>query len=94
MKKLEYTATHEQAAELEGLAYWIAEQACALERYPDDTDTLEQADITIRFAFDQLDKMRVPFLVQNTVIGWAREWRNWKREDIKSAMARKNIVFQ
>lgn len=35
---LHFDATRRQSKELDGLAYWIAERSCTLERHPDDAD--------------------------------------------------------
>ena len=48
--------TREQRQKLHSLAYWIAESAYTRERYPEDTDTLNRAEKTIKALFDELDR--------------------------------------
>lgn len=91
---LHFDATRRQSQELEGLAYWIAERSYTLERCPDDADDLRRADNTIRLHFDLLDRLGVPFWVQNSVMAWASDWRNTRRQSIRPAMAARNIVMQ
>lgn len=74
---LSFTATREQSKELRGLAYWIADIKHMRERYGEDEPELEVCDKTIRFIFDQLDKLGVPFWVQNSVVTYAEDWRRY-----------------
>lgn len=90
---LEFHATRDQCAELEGLAHWHAELCYCYERFPDDGGAIQQARRTISLLFDVLDAHGVPFWVQNNVLTWSEEWRNLKREDIGTAMRRKNIFL-
>lgn len=91
---LQFTATRRQSKELDGLAYWIAERSYTLERCPDDADDLRRADATIRLHFEVLDRLAVPFWVQNSVMAWAGDWRNTRRQSIRPAMAARNIIMQ
>lgn len=93
MRKLEFRATQEQRGELEGLAYWHANLYYCYERYPDDVHAIEATKKSISLAFDRLDRLRVPFWVQNAVLAWSEEWRNTKREYLSSAMEKKNIFL-
>lgn len=72
--------TREQRQKLHSLAYWIAEAAYTRERHPEDTDTLNRAEKTIKALFDELDKLQVPFTIQNQVIEFSRNWRRYKTE--------------
>ena len=74
--------TREQRQKLQSLAYWIAESAYTRERYPEDTDTLNRAEKTIKALFDELDKLQVPFTIQNQVIEFSRNWRRYKTEQL------------
>ena len=89
---LHYTATAQQARQLEGLAYWIADLSYTRERTPDDLDEIRRADRTIRYDLDQLDRLGVPFWVQNAAIGWATDWRNTRRQSFRAAMAARLIT--
>ena len=86
-----FTATIDQRRALEGLAYWAAEQAYTRERFPADVDMLRRADETICMSFDVLDRLQVPYWVQNTVLCWAQNWRNTKTDYLWRAMATHNI---
>lgn len=86
-----YTLTEKQYAELEGLAHWISNKYYARERYPEDKHEQERCHKTILLIFDVLDKMSVPFWVQNTTICWAEEWRNVYKESLWQALERRNI---
>ena len=59
-----------------------------------DADDLRRSDDTIRLHFELLDRLGVPFWVQNSAIAWASDWRNTRRQSIRSAMAARNIIMQ
>lgn len=88
-----FICNKKQAKQLDGLAFWIAEQAIARERFPDDTRNISRCAASISLALDQLDRLAVPFLVQNAVINWAETWRNISSHDLKQAMAARNIIM-
>lgn len=91
--RLQFTANCEQRRALEGLAYWIADYSYIKERYGYDDPELEMVHKTITQAFDELDKIEVPFWVQNHVICWAHDWRNTKSQYLSNAMKRYNIIL-
>lgn len=82
-----------QAKQLDGLAFWIAEHAITRERFPDDTRNISRCAASISLALDQLDRLAVPFWVQNAVINWAETWRNISSHDLKQAMTARNIIM-
>ena len=88
-----FICNKKQAKQLDGLAFWIAEQAITRERFPDDTRNLDRCDATIRLTMDQLDRLAVPFWVQNAVINWAETWRSISSHDLKQAMTARNIIM-
>nr|DAS64667.1 MAG TPA: hypothetical protein [Caudoviricetes sp.] len=88
-----FAATREQRDELEGLAYWIADRAWSRERGDLDKHEDHRTDTTIRAIFDRLDRLAVPYWVQNTVIVWAEDWRHTMRENLRDAMRAKQIVL-
>lgn len=88
-----FICNKKQAKQLDGLAFWIAEQAITRERFPDDTRNISRCAASISLALDQLDRLAVPFLVQNAVINWAETWRNISSHDLKQAMAARNIIM-
>ena len=87
-----FSATREQRDELEGLAYWIADRAWSRERGELDEHEDSRTDDTIRAIFDRLDRLNVPYWVQNAVCRWAEDWRRTMREDLRNAMRAKQIV--
>ena len=88
-----YTATREQRDELEGLAYWISDRAWSRERGKLDEYEDRRTDTTIRAIFDRLDRLGVPYWVQNAVICWAEDWRRTMREDLRDAMRARSIIL-
>lgn len=88
-----YTATREQRAELESLAYWIADRAWSQERGKLDEYENRRTDTTIRAIFGQLDRLGVPYWAQNAVICWAEDWRRTMREDLRDAMRARSIIL-
>lgn len=89
----QYAATPAQRAELEGLAYWIAERAWSREHGKLDEYEDRRTGNTIRAIFDALDRLGVPYWVQNTVIVWAEDWRRTMKENLCDAMRAKQIVL-
>lgn len=86
-----FAATREQRDELEGLAYWIADRSWSRERGELDEYEDSRTDNTIRAIFDALDRLGVPYWVQNTVIVWAEDWRRAMQENLRDAMRAKQI---
>lgn len=73
--------------ELCSLAYWIADKSYCEERYGATVDGTERAHKTItQCIFPALDRLKVPFWVQNRVIVWAEDWR-------KSSSATVQLAF-
>lgn len=90
---LHFEYNQEQQNALEGLAYRIADNAYMIERYgrEEATTELQQNHNTIIGLFEKLDSLNVPYWVQNSVIGWAENWRTYKEQYFVEAMKRKNI---
>lgn len=88
-----FTATREQRDELEGLAYWIADRAWSRERGELDEYEDSRTDSTIRAIFDALDRLRVPYWVQNAVCRWAEDWRRTMKENLRDAMRAEQITL-
>lgn len=93
MSNLEFHATTDQRHALEGLSYWHADLNYLYERFPNDVHAIEKARQTIELCFDVLDRLRVPFWVQNNVLAWSEEWRNTERDYLRHAMEKKNIFL-
>lgn len=88
-----YTTTREQRDKLEGLAYWISDRAWSRERGKLDEYEDRRTDTTIRAIFDRLDRLGVPYWVQNAVICWAEDWRRTMREGLRDAMRARSIIL-
>lgn len=87
-----YTLNREQYNALDSLAYWVADLHYMRERFGDDEPELKRARATIeKCLFPQLDSLGVPFWVQNSVICWASNWRNTKRQYLTEFLKAKNI---
>lgn len=93
------TITRKQLSALESLAYWIHEMGYIREYYQGEENGVEfknehdRVDKTIHLCFDELDKLGVSFLLQNSVICWAEEWRNYmKTSTINHLRSRFNIA--
>ena len=93
MEKLFFKATKEQRNALEGLAYRIADSAYMRERFGNDEPELEQNEKTISSLFDLLDRLGVPFWVQNSVICFSENWRKYIQFGIFEPMKEKNIIL-
>lgn len=91
-----YTLTTEQYGKLEGLAYRVADNAYMLERHGRESARHELADNhkTILMLFDELDRLGVPFWVQNSTICWAEDWRRYKSEYLYQGLERRGIHRQ
>ena len=93
MKKLYFKATKEQRNALEGLAYRIADSAYMRERFGNDEPELKKNEKTISGLFDLLDRLGVPFWVQNSVICFSENWRKYVQFGIFEPMKKKNIIL-
>ena len=81
-----------QRNELEGLAFHIASMAYTRERYPKDEHEIVELDKSIHLHFDILDELGVPYWVQNSVICFAENWRDYKEFYLDSWLRKnKNI---
>ncbi len=89
----QYAATPAQRAELEGLAYWIAERAWSREHGKLDEYEDRRTGDTIRAIFDALDRLGIPYWVQNSVIVWAEDWRRAMKENLRDAMRAEQITL-
>lgn len=85
------TINKEQLHALEGLAYWIADVNYITERWGADDPEHEVAHKTILMLFDKLDELEVPFSIQNAVICYFEEWRNYKRNTTRGFLESRNI---
>lgn len=88
-----YNVTESAARELSSLIYWRAELSHTRERYPDELDEVERCKKTIELCiFPALDRLGVPFWVQNAALCWAEDWRNYVSRDFWRDMEKRGIV--
>lgn len=93
-KTLSFTCTRQQRNALEGLAYHIADSAYIKERYGANEPELKGVHETISSLFNELDKLHVPFWVQNSVIAFAENWRRYKDTYMDAYLKReRNIIL-
>ena len=97
MEKLSFVLNHAQKDALDGLAYRIADNYYMIERYGKTEAAFELAENhkTICGLFDKLDKLAVPFWLQNAVIFWAENWRAYKSEYMETGLKKAgyNVTF-
>ena len=87
--------SREQFSELQGLSYWVANLNYIKEIYGENDNELQVCRETIeKCIFPKLDKLNVPFWVQNTVICFSENWRNTKKEYLSSFLKSKNIEIE
>lgn len=77
-KRLYFKATKAQRNALEGLAYWVADVNYIIERFGANDPEHERAHKSVLLAFQELDALGVPFWVQNSVVCFAENWRQYK----------------
>lgn len=79
MKKLHFNCENkEQRNALEALAYHVADVNYIAERYGREEPEHEKAHQNVLLTFFTLDTLGVPFWVQNAVIAFAENWRQYK----------------
>lgn len=98
--KMEIMINRKQLRALESLAYWIHEMGYIREYYHGEENSIEfkneydRVDKTIHLCFDELDKLGVSFRLQNSVICWAEEWRDYmKTSTINHLQSRFNVTI-
>lgn len=94
MECIKRTISKEQLNALEALAYWVADVNYITERYGHDEPERERAHKTVLMWFDELDKLKTPFSIQNAVICFFENWRNYKRTTTKAFLKTRNITVR
>lgn len=90
---LQFKANMDQRDELEGLAYWVANENYIRETYGSDEPELDRCRDTITGCiFPALDRLGVPFWVQNSVIAFSEDWRRYKFRYLWESLREKNIT--
>ena len=89
---LTFTLNHAQYKALQGLSYWVADVNYLRERFGNSEPEIQRANKTIiDCCFPELDRLGVPFWVQNSVIVWSENWRNTKKQYLIEFLKSKNI---
>ena len=92
---MKFTVTRAQYRALEGLAHWCYQAArCDAER---DAEGSEQARKTLESFPAQLDKLGIPYWVQNAVSAWAQDFRaegNIRVAYLYQALRRRGIACE
>lgn len=91
---LDFTLNRQQYSELAGLAYHHSDLFYRLEHCPNlpegerirDRQNVEQH-------FNALDALGVPFWVQNVVLLWSENWRNYAAGHMQEFLKTKNIFI-
>lgn len=86
-----FTATREQSTALAALAYHVADCNYITERYGTLDPEAHKADANVKATFRDLDKLEVPFWVQNTIVAFATDWRRYKSVYMDSYLRSKGI---
>lgn len=89
---LSFKANSRQWADLLGLAYWVADAAYCRElmtRAEYEREEQKRHDGAITSLFDSLDRLGVPYWVQNAVICWAEDWRREASEYMDCGLRRR-----
>ena len=86
-----FTATREQSTALAALAYHVADYYYISERYGASDPEAHKADVNVKATFRDLDKLEVPFWVQNTIVAFATDWRRYKSVYMDSYLRSKGI---
>lgn len=83
MNKLYFKVKNtQQRNELEGLAYWVADVNYIIERYGANDPEYTRANKSVLLCFENLDRLGVPFWVQNSVVCFAENWRQYQNNYI------------
>lgn len=79
----------QQRRELDYLARWRADLAYITERWGKDDPETQVSRGCIEFAFTVLDRLHVPFWLQNAALAYGEDWRNRQHESFEHYLRRK-----
>ena len=90
---MQFKLNQSQYNTLSGLAYRIADNAYLIERYGAKETEIERAENhkTITDIFENLDLSGIPFWVQNAVICWAENWRQYKTNYLSDFLVSRGV---
>lgn len=78
-----------QMRELEYLSRWRADLAYVTERFGHDEPEAQVSRKSVEFAFTILDRLQVPYWLQNAALAYGEDWRNRQRESFAHYLLRK-----
>ena len=76
--------------ELDALVYWHSDLSYCKERWPEDQNELSRHDKTIKSIFNALDRLNIPFWLQNAALYYSEEWRNAYKCDFWEWLAKQH----
>jgi hypothetical protein len=91
---LKYELSQVQFDELLSLKFWLVEKAWLREREPNNIADITKAHRTILFVFEKLDRLQVPFWVQNCVLNLQDDWRKLSAANLAIYLQKFNITIQ
>lgn len=92
---LTFKLNKEQLKALEGLAYWIADENYIIERYGiEDPEITKCRETITKCIFPECDNLNIPFWVQNAVICFSENWRQYKSVYLVSFLKTRNIIIE
>lgn len=91
---INYTCGERVMRELEYLSRWRADLAYIVERFGGDDPEAEVSRKSIRFAFDQLDKLGCPFWLQNCALAYGEDWRERQQRDFSAWLVAHGYGFR
>ena len=92
--RIEYKCSDKEWRELEYLARWRADLAYIVERYGSDEPEAQVSRKSVEASFEQLDKMCVPFWLQNAALSFGEDWRNYKSSDFSEFLTKRGYGFR
>lgn len=81
-------------SEIESLSYWMIQNSFNSELKSRDEIETARIHKTMDEIFNQLDRLRVPFWVQNAVLSYGRNWRFAYTTDLYTFLADKGIILE
>lgn len=86
--------THEQYKKLDALAFWVQELTWTKEHEPNDSEFITKAHKTISFIFEQLDKLKTPFMAQNITVSIGEDWTRYSSDHFSFLLRDAGILVE
>ena len=89
---MEFSVNQKQYDILSGLRHFMAVKAKMIERYPEDyKNEADKIHKSICLLFDEADKNKIPFWVQNIVCYYQDDWRHTKRTYLYQDLEKRGV---